>query len=109
VAGFGLFAWSADYLLILGRSIWVAAVTTVAALLLAYPLAFFIASRRPRVRYLCLALVIIPFCTNLVIRTYAWMLILSHQLPPARLAQGLGLIPDGAALYPARSPSIWAW
>ncbi len=98
--GFGLFGWSADILWILGRSVWAACITTAAALLLAYPLAFFIASRRPRVRYVCLALVVIPFCTNLVIRTYAWMLILAPGLPPARVAQTLGLIADGAALYP---------
>jgi spermidine/putrescine transport system permease protein len=101
LAGFGILGWSADYLLILGRSVWVAALTTVFCLLLAYPLAFFIAARPPRTRYLWLALVIIPFCTNLVIRTYAWMLILAQQMPPARLAQSLGLIAPDAALYPS--------
>jgi spermidine/putrescine transport system permease protein len=101
LAGYGILGWSADYLLILWRSIWVAGVTTALALLLAYPLAFFIAARPPRTRYIWLALVIIPFCTNLVIRTYAWMLILAQQMPPARLAQGLGLIPADTALYPS--------
>ncbi len=101
LAGFGILGWSADYLLILWRSIWVALVTTGLALLLAYPLAFFIAARPPRTRYLWLALIIIPFCTNLVIRTYAWMLILAQQMPPARLAQALGLIPSDTALYPS--------
>lgn len=102
LAGFGLFEWSADYLLILGRSVWIAFVTTVLSLLLAYPLAFFIAGRPRRTRYLWLALVIVPFCTNLVIRTYAWMLILGHQMPPARLAHLLGFIPADTALYPSR-------
>jgi spermidine/putrescine transport system permease protein len=101
LAGYGILGWSADYLLILWRSVWVATVTTAIALLLAYPLAFFIAARPPRTRYLWLALVIIPFCTNLVIRTYAWMLILAQQMPPAKLAQGLGLISSGTALYPS--------
>jgi spermidine/putrescine transport system permease protein len=45
--------------------------------------------------------VIIPFCTNLVIRTYAWMLLLGNGMPPARLAQALGLIGPGQALYPS--------
>jgi spermidine/putrescine transport system permease protein len=101
LGGFGLFDWSADYLLVLGRSVWVALVTTLAALLLAYPLAFFIASRPRRTRYLWLALVIIPFCTNLVIRTYAWMLLFSQQMPLARLAGQLGLIPANTGLYPS--------
>ncbi len=101
LAGFGVMTWSADYLWILGRSVWVAFATTVLSLLLAYPLAFFVATRRPRIRYLCLGLVVVPFCTNLVIRTYAWMLILSNQMPPARLAQALGLIDEGGGLYPS--------
>lgn len=100
LAGFGLMEWSPDMLMILWRSVWVALVTTVISILLAYPLAFFIASRPARTRFLWLILVIIPICTNLVIRTYAWMLILGNQAPPARLAQALGLIPPDAALYP---------
>ena len=98
--GYGVLQWSANYLLILARSIWIALVTTVVCLVLAYPLAFFIAVRPPRIRYLLLALVIIPSCTNLVIRTYAWRLILDAQMPPAQLAHALGLIPADAALYP---------
>ncbi len=99
--GFGLFDWSADYLLILARSIWVAVVTTVLAVVLSHPLAFFIAARPPRRRYLWLALVIIPFCTNMVIRTYAWMLLFSQHMPPARLAHLLGLVPAETSLYPS--------
>jgi spermidine/putrescine transport system permease protein len=98
--GFGIFGWSGDYLLIVGRSVWIALVTTAVCLALSYPLAFYIAARPARTRYLLLALVIIPSCTNLVIRTYAWMLILGAGLPPAALAHALGLIPADAALYP---------
>lgn len=102
LAGFGTFEWSADYLRILGRSAWMATITTILCIGAAYPLAFFVAARAPRSRYLWLTLVIIPFCTNLIIRTYAWMLILSGQLPPARLAQWLGLVPADTALYPGQ-------
>lgn len=98
--GYGLMGWTADNLRILARTTWVALVTTVLAVALAYPLAFFIAARPARTRYLWLVLVIIPFCTNLVIRTNAWMLILSAQSPPARLAQWLGLIGENVGLYP---------
>lgn len=100
LAGFGSFGWSADYLRILGRSLAVAAVTSVSAVALAYPVAFFIAARPPRQRYLWLSLVMIPLCTNLVIRTYAWMLLLAPGLPPAELARALGLIGEQAGLYP---------
>ena len=100
LAGFSLFGWTADYLMILWRTVVVAFVTTVVSVLLSYPLCFFIAGRPARSRYLWLTLVIIPFWTNMVIRAYAWLLILSPEMPFARLAAFFGLIPDGAPLYP---------
>jgi len=97
--GYGLFGWSPDHLLILGRSLWVGLVTTVLCILLAYPLTFYIATR-PRRRAWLLMLLVVPFWTNVVVRTYAWLLILSPGLPPAQLAAWLGLVPPGAALFP---------
>lgn len=101
LAGFSSFGWTPDYLLILGRSVVVALVTTVVSILLSYPLTFFIASRPARNRFVWLVILIIPFWTNIVIRTYAWFLLLSPDLPFARLAAFLGFIPDGSSLYPS--------
>ncbi|MGE0710915.1 MAG: ABC transporter permease [Planctomycetota bacterium] len=100
LAGFGTFGWSADYLRILARSVWVAGVTTALSLALAWPLAFQIARAGGRARWLWVALVTVPMATNLVVRTYAWELLLSAGLPPAALAASLGLIPPGTSLYP---------
>jgi spermidine/putrescine transport system permease protein len=100
LAGFSLFGWTADYIVIVLRSVWVALVTTVISIILSYPLAFFICTRPERTRYLWLTMVIIPFWTNMVIRTYAWFLILAPELPLAQLASFLGLIPAGNPLYP---------
>jgi spermidine/putrescine transport system permease protein len=82
------------------RSVWVAFVTTLISVVLSYPLSFFICARPERTRYLWLTLVIIPFWTNMVIRTYAWFLILAPELPLAKLAAFFGLIPPNAPLYP---------
>lgn len=101
LAGYGTFGWSADMLIILARSLWIAAVTTLISLLLAYPLAFLIATRRPHTRYLLLALVMIPFCTNLVVRNYAWALMFSRQMFLAKLAAAVGIIAPDAPLYPS--------
>jgi len=98
--GFSLFGWTADYLLILWRSVLVAFVTTLVSVALSYPLCFFIAAREERSRYMWLTLVIIPFWTNMVIRTYAWFLILAPEMPFARIAAALGLVAEGAPLYP---------
>jgi len=98
--GFGIFGWTPDYLLILWRTVVVAFVTTVLSVLFSYPLCFFIASRKKRQRYMWLTIVVIPFWTNMVIRTYAWFLILAPEMPFAKLAAALGFIARGAPLYP---------
>jgi spermidine/putrescine transport system permease protein len=100
LAGYSLFGWSPDYLLILLRSLIVGLVTTVVCILLSYPLAFFIATRSKSSRYIWLIILIIPFWTNLVIRTYAWQIVLAPDLPLARLAALMHLIPPDSPLYP---------
>ncbi|MFW5488291.1 MAG: ABC transporter permease [Desulfovibrio sp.] len=101
LAGFGLFGWSADYLMILWRSIWVAFWTTLICILVSYPLCFYIANQPERKRYVWLTLLIIPFWTNLVIRAYAWLLVLAPQMPFAKFAANLGIVPMGSPLYPS--------
>lgn len=101
LAGFGLFGWSPDYLMILLRSVVVGLITTIVCILLSYPLAFFISTRPKTSRYFWLTLLIIPFWTNLVIRTYAWQLVFSPDLPIAKLAAFLHIVPSGSPLYPS--------
>ena len=64
------------YLKIFLRSVWIAAANTCLCLLFGYPLAYFIARRPKRWRNVLLLLVMIPFWTNFLVRTYAWMIIL---------------------------------
>jgi spermidine/putrescine transport system permease protein len=63
------------YLVILLRSVWLAAVSTLFCLILAFPLALYIA-RAERHKTLLLNLVMLPFWTSFLIRTYAWMFLL---------------------------------
>ncbi len=100
LAGYSLFGWSPDYLIILGRSLTVGLVTTLLCLALAYPLTFYIATRPPKARTWLLFLLMVPFWTNVVVRTYAWQLVLSPGLPPAELAVFLGIAKPGAPLFP---------
>ena len=67
------------YLGVVWRSIWLALITTVACLLIGYPLAFFIATSSTRWRNALLLLVIIPFWTNFLVRTYAWIVLLRTE------------------------------
>jgi spermidine/putrescine transport system permease protein len=58
------------------RSIYIALMTTLSCLIIAYPMAYFIASRHPKRRNVLLLALMIPFWTNFLIRTYAWLTIL---------------------------------
>jgi spermidine/putrescine transport system permease protein len=67
------------YMQILGRSLSLAFNTTVIVILMAYPLAYFIARAKPKSRSTFLFLVLIPLWTNFVIRVYAWMMLLRKE------------------------------
>jgi len=67
------------YLWIYGRSILLAFATTGICLVIGYPLAYFIARAPARWQGVWLLLVIIPFWTNFLVRTYAWMFILRTE------------------------------
>lgn len=67
------------YLEVLVRSLVMAGATTAGCLLLAFPLAYVIARRGGRWKLLLLGLVVVPFWTNLLIRTYAWIIIFGSE------------------------------
>ena len=71
------FDWK--WLKILGISVWYAFLTTVICLILGYPVAYFIGRSSERVRGLLIMLVMIPFWTSFLIRTYAWISILAQE------------------------------
>lgn len=64
------------YLRIFGRSVFIAITNTIICLLFGYPFAYWIAKQPARNRNMWVLLVMIPFWTNFLVRTYAWMLIL---------------------------------
>lgn len=67
------------YVNILWRSLTLAFNTTVIVILMAYPLAYFIARAPQKRRNTFLFLVLVPLWTNFVIRVYAWMILLRTQ------------------------------
>ena len=101
LAGFGVLGFNTQYPYILLRSLVLAAGTTVVCLLASFPLAFFIAGLPPRSKTIALTLVIIPFWTNLLIRTYAWQILLGPSSVLASVAVLLGLAEPGRSLYPS--------
>jgi len=67
------------YLKIFGRTLYIATMATLVSFLIGYPLAFWIASQPAKRRSTLLLMLMIPFWTNFLVRTYAWILILRDQ------------------------------
>ncbi|MDZ7842274.1 MAG: ABC transporter permease [Gammaproteobacteria bacterium] len=57
----------------------VSIVTTVVCVLIGYPLAYFLAQLPVRVANVCLITVLLPFWTSLLVRTYAWLVLLQRE------------------------------
>ena len=76
---------------ILFRSLWLAFLTTVICLLIAYPFAYFLSTRRPAIRNVMLVFVMIPFWTNFLVRNFAWRVILGNEGPLTKTTEFLGL------------------
>jgi spermidine/putrescine transport system permease protein len=79
------------YAAIVWRSVWISGVATAACLVLGFPLALFISRARGR-RTLLLNLVMLPFWTSFLIRTYAWMFLLRDTGLVNTVLQGLHVI-----------------
>lgn len=67
-----------DFLLILWRSLVIAFKTTVICILLDYPIAYFIARSSDRVRNILVLVITLPTWINMLVRTYAWIGILTQ-------------------------------
>ena len=97
--------WYDAYLRALGnygvhffRSLRYALGATLLALAMGYPLAYFIAFRAGRLKNLLLGLVVLPFFTTFLVRTFAWKTILNDGGPAVWLLQQLHVLGAGGRL-----------
>lgn len=82
------------YLNIIGRSLGLAILATLGCLVLGLPVAYFMTRQTPRMQSMMLFLITLPFWTNLLVRTYAWILILSTDGVIEQPLKFLGMIDD---------------
>ena len=66
-----------DFLLILWRSLAIAVKTTIICLLLGYPIAYYIARTKEKTQNMLILCITIPMWINMLVRTYAWIGLLS--------------------------------
>ena len=78
-----------DFLLILWRSIWIAIKTTIICLLLGYPVAYMIARSSERMQSILVLCITLPTWINALVRTYAWIGLLSEG---GLISQILGIL-----------------
>jgi len=90
--------FNTDYLEIFQRSFGLSILTTVGCLLIGFPTALYLALQTERKRNLLLFLVTVPFWTNLLVRAYAWMLLLRNGGLVDEGLQGLGITDHGLGL-----------
>ncbi|GLK87403.1 ABC transporter permease [Pseudomonas turukhanskensis] len=90
--------FNTDYLEIFQRSFWLSILTTAGCLLIGFPTALYLALQTERKRNLLLFLVTVPFWTNLLVRAYAWMLLLRNGGLVDEGLQGLGITDTGLGL-----------
>ena len=81
------------YLKVFARSVGYAGLTTVLCVLIGYPVGWFIARRQAAWRERLLMLVMIPFWTSFLIRTYAWIAILKSEGLLNGLLKASGAVP----------------
>lgn len=80
------------YLNILWTTVKVSLQTTLICLLLGYPVAYFLARTRSRIRNLLIIMTVFPFLVSAVVRSYGWMVILGKNGLLNQLLRGVGLI-----------------
>jgi spermidine/putrescine transport system permease protein len=87
-----------EYLPALANSLRYAAITTFLSIAIGYPIAYWISRHGGRRKVLLLILVMLPFWTSYLIRTYAWMIILRDNGVLNGALQAVGLIGEPLAL-----------
>jgi putative spermidine/putrescine transport system permease protein/spermidine/putrescine transport system permease protein len=81
-----------SYYKILLTTLRISAIVTVCCVVTGYPVAYLLSQLAPPWSTFCMTLIIIPFWTSLLVRTYAWLVLLSPNGPINALLLSTGLI-----------------
>src|SRR5712671_3864310 len=104
-AMWGKFLNDPFYWKVTGNTLKLGFLTVAATLLVGYPLALVYLAARPGVQRLLLFIVILPLLTSVVVRTFAWIVILGREGVVNSVAMGLGLVPAPLRLLKPSSGS----
>ncbi len=91
-ASFAKLGTSPVALLVIERTFTLALTVTVLCVVTGYPIAYFLATSSPRWRTILVYLILLPFWTSILIRTYTWMVVLGREGLVNSVLQWTGLI-----------------
>ena len=92
------FVTDKTFLFVVGKSLWIAFLTTIICIILGYPIAYIISKSRGRQSLILILLLTLPTWINMLVRTYAWMGILQEGGVLSSLLEMIG-IPGVSLLY----------
>ncbi len=75
----GELEFNPQYLFIIGRTLYLAALTTLICAVISFPVAYFISQREARTKAILIYLVTLPFWVSMIVRVYAWITILGND------------------------------
>lgn len=94
------------YAKVLGYSLGMAAINTVVCLVIGYIVSYHIVSRPPQRQSLLLLLIIVPFWTDFLVRTFAWISVLGRGGPVYGVLGALGVDTGSLSLIPSQGAVV---
>ena len=86
------------YVKIFLRTLWISLVVTLTCLLLAFPVAYLLATLPLRISNILMVMVLLPFWTSLLVRTTSWIVLLQRNGVVNDIIVWLGIIDDGSRI-----------
>ena len=90
LSAFVTIAHSPAYVRVLWNTVWISVLTALLSVALGYPFAYLLNRTSPGARERWLIWILVPFWTSYIVKTYAWMLLLSHTGLVTQAADAIG-------------------
>ncbi|MEN0084074.1 MAG: ABC transporter permease [Leifsonia sp.] len=98
--------WDPAYGKVLAYSLGMAAINTVVCLVIGYIVSYYIVSRPPQRQSLLLLLIIVPFWTDFLVRTFAWISVLGRGGPVFGVLDAIGVDTATLSLIPSQGAVV---
>ena len=86
------------YFKVILNTLRISLVVTCCCLIMGYPVAYLLANARPAIQQILIIFVLLPFCTSLLVRTYAWMVLLQTNGVINQVLMKMGIIREPLAM-----------